>query len=326
MTPRSRTAVFFARVAKREHFEQYEFYAQDIRVLRELGYEVTLAASPMELRPADLYVAWWWSWAFVPVSLARVLRRPIIVTGTFDYWSFPSRPAHQRALMAYSLALATRNVFVSPLEFEEVPRLARVHEPRLVPHAIDTTIYAPGTGPREDVIFTLANMQGDNGTRKCIAEIIRAAALVHVDFPDVRFVVAGIPAPEYLRLAADLGVDRYCSFPGVIGQPEKLALMRACKVYLQPTRFEGFGLAIAEAMSCGAPVVTSRVGAVPHVVGEEARYVRPDDPADIARGVIDLLRDDATRADLAHRGNDRIRTRFSYEQHRAAWARILAEL
>jgi glycosyltransferase involved in cell wall biosynthesis len=169
-------------------------------------------------------------------------------------------------------------------------------------------------------------MGTDNGVRKCIAEIVRAAAIVHRSFPLVRFVLAGAPDPAYTRLAQELHAADYVEFPGPVSLEEKLGLMQSCTLYLQPSRFEGFGLAIAEAMACGAPVVTSRVGALPHVVGDAARYVNGEDPADIARGVVDLLRDDAARAALGRRGSDRIRARFSYEQHRDAWKRILEEL
>jgi glycosyltransferase involved in cell wall biosynthesis len=65
--------------------------------------------------------------------------------------------------------------------------------------------------------------------------------------------------------------------------------MRECTVYLQPTRYEGFGLAILEAMSCGAPVVTSARGAVPEVVGDTAILVDGTSPMAIADGVLQYL-------------------------------------
>ena len=62
--------------------------------------------------------------------------------------------------------------------------------------------------------------------------------------------------------------------------------MQKCGIYLQPTKFEGFGLAILEAMSCGAPIITSPVGAVPEVVGQSAVFCDGKDPRSIADAIL----------------------------------------
>ena len=50
-----------------------EFYAQDLRILADLGFDVRIATKLTELRPADLYFVWWWTWAFFPVLITRLL-------------------------------------------------------------------------------------------------------------------------------------------------------------------------------------------------------------------------------------------------------------
>lgn len=52
--------------------------------------------------------------------------------------------------------------------------------------------------------------------------------------------------------------------------------MQESTIYLQPTLYEGFGFAIAEAMSCGLPVVYLSVGSVPEVVGDVGLYCAGD--------------------------------------------------
>src|SRR5262249_47312849 len=123
MKPR---ACFFARVSDAKVLERVEFYAQDLRILRELGFDVHIATSAFELRPADLFFVWWWTWAFLPVAFARTLRRPVVVTGVFDLWNFDERPAWHRRLMRYALRNADYNVFISQLEHRQVPERFRV--------------------------------------------------------------------------------------------------------------------------------------------------------------------------------------------------------
>jgi hypothetical protein len=60
---------FFAKVDSPEVLERVNFYAQDIRILRELGYEVVVATRLKDIPfGCDLYYIWWWSWALLRVS------------------------------------------------------------------------------------------------------------------------------------------------------------------------------------------------------------------------------------------------------------------
>jgi glycosyltransferase involved in cell wall biosynthesis len=321
---KSRTRIcFFARVRSRAELETVEFYAQDIRALEELGYEVHKAIRPSELRSADLYFVWWWTWAFLPTAFAALLRRPVIVTGVFDFWLYPKRSRPHRLLHRYALRSADANVFISRLEYEEVPEHLPVHNAQYIPLAIDTEIYRLGRTPRDEMVLTTAKMAHGNGVRKCIEEIIRSAPLVRKERPNVQFVLAGEPDQTYLDLVRALGAEEYVKFPGLVDHDTKVALMQRCQIYLQPTRFEGFGLAIAEAMACGAPVVTSAVGAVPEVVGDAAVFVDGESSSKIAAGVVRLLNDRALQMELSLRGRQRIESEFSFERHKAQWAAVI---
>ena len=314
---------FFAKVRFAEELNHVEFYAQDLRVLREMGCEVVRATQLRAIRPADLYVVWWWTWAAFPVFYARLLGRPVIVTGVFDYWKYPERSAVHRLLHRLALRFADANVFISRFEYDQIPRVLSVRHPRYIPLTIDTEIYRPGSTPRENFILTIAKMIGGNGVRKCIEEIVRAAPLIHQTHPELRFVVAGELDSRYPGLARELGADGYMEFPGVVDSGSKVDLMRRCRLYLQPTRFEGFGLAIAEAMACGAPVVTSSEGAVPEVVGDHAVFIDGYSPEAIAAGVNALLSDPGRQRALSQGGPDRIRDLFSYERHRREWTALI---
>ena len=85
-----------------------------------------------------------------------------------------------------------------------------------------------------------------------------------------------------------------------------------------PSHYEGFGFPPLEAMAAYVPVVASRAGAVPEVVGDAARLVEPDDADALADALQAALTDDTTRRDLVTRGRAR---------HRAfSWPRTVDQL
>jgi glycosyltransferase involved in cell wall biosynthesis len=243
----------------------------------------------------------------------------VLVTGTLDVNYYQSRPWWHKLAMRRAFALSDANVFVSELERREIPRLFSVRNPFCIPHCVDSSAYSPNGQRGDSLVCSVAWLQQPNATRKCVAELIHAAALVHEVRPDVRFVIAGAKgnfADEAAALVRGLNAESYVQLPGAISKEEKIRLMQECAVYLQPTRYEGFGLAILEAMSCGAPVVTSPRGAVPEVVGDAALLVDGTSPASIADGVLRCLNNPSMRDDLGRRARARAVAEFPYTVRR----------
>jgi glycosyltransferase involved in cell wall biosynthesis len=267
----------------------------------------------------------------LPVTLARALRRPVIVTGTFDFWMFDRRPRVVRALHRFALRAASANVFVSQLELDAVSNALKTNNPFYIPHGVDVRRLVPLTSTREQFILTIAGsgMDQGNSERKCIAEIIRAAPLIHRVNPDVRFVIVGKKGSDYpalYALARDVGADSYIDFPGIISEDEKIKLLQLCRVYLQPSRYEGFGLSILEAMSCGAPVVTSAAGAVPEVGGDAVAYSPDVAPEAIASTVNALLSDVDAQRRLSIKARDRAARYFSIERRAADLEKVVTSV
>ena len=133
-------------------------------------------------------------------------------------------------------------------------------------------------------------------------------------FPDLHLIVVGV-APEdrgHAPARADRSEDRV-HWAGI--QDDVRPFLAASDIYVQPSRSEGLGLAIMEAMRQSLPVVATNVGGVPEVVadGGSGLLVEPDAPAALAAAIARLLSD----RDLAHRmagvGHDRWRSRFRLE-------------
>jgi glycosyltransferase involved in cell wall biosynthesis len=129
---------------------------------------------------------------------------------------------------------------------------------------------------------------------------------------DVVLVVLGEgPEREVLeKLARERAVESRVILPGRV--PDVTAWLRRASVYVQPARWEGFGLAVLEAMVCGLPVVATNVSSLPELVadGETGLLVPPDDPAALARAIERALADPA----LGPAGLERARREFSVQR------------
>jgi len=129
---------------------------------------------------------------------------------------------------------------------------------------------------------------------------------------DVVLVVLGEgPERDALEeLAREHVVESRVFLPGRV--PDVAAWLRRASVYVQPARWEGFGLAVLEAMVCGLPVVATDVSSLPELVadGETGVLVQPDDPAALARAVERALADPG----LGPAGLERARREFSVQR------------
>lgn len=326
--------IFYSRVHSMDVFER-GFYKQDIDILRSLGHTVLVTNRISDLlKTTDVYFVWWWTAAAPVVWLGKIRQIPVIITGTFNYnlglpGDYMSRPGWHKRLIRFALREASANIFVSRLEHSLIQEVFTVNKPVYIPHVVDTSFYTPG-GPRErTMVFNLAWSGRINARRKCLPQIIQAVPKVLEVEPNAQFIFAGMPGeahPELVSLAKALGVEHAVEWKGVLDEREKLHYLQKCGVYVSPSLYEGFGLAIAEALSCGAPVVTSSVGAVPEVAGEAAIYVDGQNPTDIASGIIQLMQNPELSSTLSRLGRSRILQEFSYEVRRSGIRRLLREV
>ena len=109
----------------------------------------------------------------------------------------------------------------------------------------------------------------------------------------VKLVVAGRKGWLYesiFQLTKELGIDDSVIFTGFVDEEDKPALYYGSKLFVLPAHWEGFGMVALESLACGTPVVVSKVGGLPEVVGDAGYYVDPKDPNDIAAKIQGLLR------------------------------------
>jgi glycosyltransferase involved in cell wall biosynthesis len=133
--------------------------------------------------------------------------------------------------------------------------------------------------------------------------LIKVADHLRQQRSDLRVIAVGRNDSELEIRARQLpNVDLRGYVGADTGLPE---LMRNAAALLMLSRYETFGIPVAEAMAAGTPVIASRGGALPEVIGDAGVFVELDDPAEIARAAEDLSRDAGRRTAMIERGRRR---------------------
>jgi glycosyltransferase involved in cell wall biosynthesis len=157
-----------------------------------------------------------------------------------------------------------------------------------------------GLEPRSYLLFV-----GTVEPRKGIDVLLAAHdALRRQGRPDLRLVIAGPPGWGDTPSLDRPGVVA----PGRIDEVTLDALYRGAAALAVPSRSEGFGLPALEAMARGCPVVASKAGALPEVVGDAGLLVPPGDPDSLAAALDRILSDDALATSLGAAGHQRAAT------------------
>ena len=108
--------------------------------------------------------------------------------------------------------------------------------------------------------------------------------------------------PELRERAAALGIEKQTRFPGVVDDDRLIELYQQASLFVFPSRYEGFGLPVLEAMACGCPVISSNASSLPEVAGDAALLIDRSDVEVWARAMQRVLSDPALSADLRARG------------------------
>jgi glycosyltransferase involved in cell wall biosynthesis len=141
--------------------------------------------------------------------------------------------------------------------------------------------------------------------RKNHAALLHAFQKVLIRTPDANLVLVGplSEGQEYLqRVSAQLGILDNVIFTGVVDDDDLRALYSAAKVYACPSRYEGFGFTILEAMACGTPVVCNPATSLPEVGGDAAIYADPENSEEFANALYRVFTDRDLRTDLIEKG------------------------
>lgn len=230
----------------------------------------------------------------------------------FNRWYFRSLVGHVVAISASIRDAMIGAGFVTPERVTVIPS-----PPDLAPFlaGADGAAVRRELGiPREaQVVTTVARLQPEKG----VDILLRAFAGLAPSHPDARLVICGSGREVKLQLQAMIaeaglqGSVLMCGFRGDVP-----AVLAATDVYALPSRAEGLGFSLLEAMASGCPVVASRVGGVPEIVtdGRDGLLVEPENPIALASAIGRLLDSPELRAKLGAAGRATAQERFATER------------
>ncbi len=121
------------------------------------------------------------------------------------------------------------------------------------------------------------------------------------------------------------GASRFVRTVSAPTDEQLLALYRGAAVLAYPSRYEGFGLPLVEAMACGTPVVAARCASIPEVVGDAGPLLDPDDVEGFARTIAALVDDPSAAAAARQRSRARAHA-FSWQRTASATLRVYEQL
>ena len=181
---------------------------------------------------------------------------------------------------------------------------------RIIPLGVDTRLFRPRPQqPR--VKGRIVTVTSADSPLKGLSTLLRAVAKVATE-RDARLVVVGSPSSATREQVALLGLGDRVTFMSGLPDDEYAELLASAEVAVIPSLYEGFSLPAVEHLASGTPVVATRAGALPEVVGEAGLLVEPGDPEELAATLRDLLDDGARREELSARGLARVGERFAW--------------
>ncbi len=201
---------------------------------------------------------------------------------------------------------------------------------QVIPLGVDD-VFQPPT--RERVAGRIVAMASADAPMKGIATLLEAFAKLLTE-RDVELLLVTRPTPggRTERLIERLGIGEHVTFVNGISDAELVEVMGSAEVACVPSLYEGFSLPTAELMACETPLVVSRAGAIPEVVGPDglcADLVTPGDVGELELALAAMLDDPERRERMGRAGRERVKENFSWhavaEKTAAAYERVVSQ-
>jgi glycosyltransferase involved in cell wall biosynthesis len=260
------------------------------------------------------------------VPVVATIHHPIYIDMEADLAQARRFVSKFRRMMFYSFLVMQhavakqmdRVITVSEIAARDTMRVFRLPESkvRVVPNGIDTGIFkrARGVAKEPNSVVMVGNTED---RKKGIIYLLKAIELLKDDL-DVRLSIVdrqGDHTRYAPRLVQEHGLEDRVTFTGRLEVDELVRRYSVSEIAVTASVYEGFGLPCAEAMSCSTPVIATRAGALPEVVGDDGAgvLVPPRDPVALAGEMRRLLEDRPLRQRMGEAARKRIEEAFSWE-------------
>lgn len=199
---------------------------------------------------------------------------------------------------------------------------------RVIPHGIDLEKFSNRTLTADPIRNRLPKQYilylGNIEPRKNIDNLVKAIDALATQIPEIHLVIAGRQAWGYEKTMQLIDSSPNCTYLGFISDSERLTLMQNCSLFAFPSLYEGFGFPVLEALACGAPVVSSRNGALSEVAGPAMTF-ESTDVEGVITGIERGLRDHEWRRSVISAGPEWA-SRFNWAQSVALHVKAYEEV
>lgn len=243
----------------------------------------------------------------IDLQAAPTRRRRFGVRRWYGFVTMQSRVARKLKLIITPSESSSRDVVT---EFGIDP--ARL---RAIPLGVDERFVPPTDQPR--VPGRILAMASADAPLKGIATLLEAFAKLRTE-RDIHLVLVTSlkPGGVTATLIDQLGIGEHVQFVSGLSDEELVTWMGSAELACVPSLYEGFSLPTAELMACATPLVVSRAGAIPEVVGPDglaADIVEPGDVGELEQALARLLDDPDRRAAMGAAGRQRVLDLFSWK-------------
>jgi glycosyltransferase involved in cell wall biosynthesis len=288
---------------------------------------VLLAKRPdvVQIQSSDFQVFWECS---LYVCIARALRVPVLMRlgGAFDHFYSVSSP-RVRTMIRRVLLWPDRLIVQSQYWRQTVETLERSDGIIVLSNSVPDSLaesLQPAYGEPPICFFAA----GSEAVRKGFDEIVEAMRLLRAEGLPVRLHIVA-SSPDLDRRLADAGLGDVIISEGFLAHAQILESMRRARIFLLPSRAEGFPNALVEAMALGLAPIVSPVGAIPEIVeGTGAPVIPARDARALADAMARLVSDPALSTRIGASSRNAVRARYTHSAVMpilgTAWRSIIA--
>lgn len=270
---------------------------------------------------------WATPFGFLAVATKPIHKKPVIIT-LYGGELFPivkGRMTFLKLLTAYAINHADAVVGISDTTCNAGINISGRKDIKILPDGIDTETFNPKINA-EDIKKKQGRFVFSSGRmveRKGFIYLIQAMPYILKRYPKVKLIISG-DGPERENLeneATKLGVEGRVLFPGFIPERDFPKYMKAAEVFVLPAIIdkhgdtEGSATILLEAVACGTPVVTTKVGGVPYAIkdGIGGYLAQQKNPKQLAEKVSSILSDRRFGKDLGMSGSQYVKNNFECE-------------
>lgn len=274
--------LFYASVKRKRMFSLQGFFRTDIKILKELGFDVHLSNKAIDFLKFwkyDIAFIYFFRYGLFPAVIAKFFFKNVYFTGGIDNLdkNFSKKKDYLIQYIFFKLCniFSDTTIIVSTSDIENIAKIYNGQIPKNIIksfHVINFEKYKYSfETKKEDIITTICWMvKIENVFRKGIDKTLEVFKLYLEHNPKFKLVIIG-PKGEgsiYIEnMITKLGISDNVLLTGGITEYEKIRILNSSKYYTQLSDYEGFGIASIEALASGNIVIHSGKGGLKDAVG-----------------------------------------------------------